>query len=81
VLLAHEAVSQFTEAAASKTRDRKTPEPAYGLILIQSTDIPLPPVFESIANGRIVLVMETGWVATTLPSTEKTMLEAFQSIR
>src|SRR5262245_46157953 len=67
-------------ALASKTRDRKVPEPEYGDIRIQSTVTSGAPAAEA-ATGRMSWAIVTFWVSTTWPSIQNTTWEVPQSIR
>ena len=81
VLAVQEKAPQVAVTPASKTCEMNTPEEAYDVNRIQSTVTAPLPVLKSLAIGIIVPETANAWVATTLPSTEKTAVSALQSIR
>src|SRR6267143_1020547 len=81
VLAVHDKVPQVVVAPASNTCEMNAPEAAYGVNRIQSTVTAPLPVLKSLAIGIIVPVTANAWVATTLPSIEKTAESELQSIR
>src|SRR6185436_17216500 len=81
VSVVHDSPPQSTACPASKTRDTNAPAAAYGVMRIQSTDTPPDPTVKSLASGRNGPAIAIACVATALPSTEYTTLDAVQSMR
>src|SRR6266850_6052132 len=77
----HDIAPHVAVPPASNTRERNVPDAAYGVTRIQSTVMAPEPVVKSLASASIGPAIATACVATTVSSTEKTMLVAFQSIR
>src|SRR5262245_38652303 len=74
-------VIQSAGSPASNTREVKTPDAAYGVSVIQSSDSAPPATLKSLPIGRRLAAIATACVATTEPSIENVVPAVVQSTR